>query len=102
MIIRRIARANAYRLITDWLAAPKMKYGRGNCRGKTGAVSRAVVARGQWIIKEADGCWGALDNHDGILAVREFSTQAAAEKWLEKNRLKDLIRLRRLKNEKQN
>lgn len=100
MKIRRATKARAYQLISDWLDAPKMQHGLRGCQGKTGAVSRTFVPRGQWLVKEADGSWAAIDNHDGILAVEEFTEEEAAIKWLTERHVDDIIRLRRRKNEK--
>ena len=94
---RRTTHKRAYRLITDWIEAPKMENGLLGCKGQTGAVTRTLVPRGQWVVKEADGCWGVIDNCSGILEVEEFQTYEEAEKWLEKRHVNHLKRLRRKK-----
>jgi len=73
------SRSRAYRYIQEWLAAPKMD----GKRGKKGAVTLLLVPRKQWLVEEKDGCWTALDNHDGYMTVREFPTRTAAERWLQ-------------------
>ena len=71
-------RAQAYKYIAAWLAAPKMD----GKRGKKGAVTLLLVPRKQWLVPEKDGSWSAIDNHDGYMTVREFKTKAAAAAWL--------------------
>lgn len=78
--MKETTHAAAYKHITNWLAAPKMD----GKRGKKGAVTLLLVPREQWLVEEQDGCWTAIDNHDGYMRIREFPGRKAAESWLKK------------------